>query len=314
MSYVDSIYEKNSDIVKVVERVNGQRRYLDYPAEYTFYKPDPNGSYKSVKGLPLRKFTFNNANDYQREKAINSRCVLYESDFTPVARCLENNYLNKDAPVLHTAFYDIETDFDKIKGYAPTDDPFNRITAISIYLNWTDEVICLVLPPKDMSMSRAQEIVDGFDENVVLYSSEKQMLLDFLDIIADADILSGWNSESYDIPYTVNRIAKILSKNDTKKMCLWNKYPKKRTFEKYGKESVTYDLYGRIHLDYMQLYQKYTYHEMHSYALDAIAEYELEEHKVPYDGTLDELYNNDFKKFIEYSLQDSVLLNKMDRK
>ena len=79
-------------------------------------------------------------------------------------------------------------------------------------------------------------------------------------------------------------------------------------FERFGAENETYDLIGRVHLDYMQLYRKYTYHEMHSYSLDAIGEYELKERKVEYEGTLDQLYNNDFETFIAYSRQDVDLL------
>jgi len=147
-----------------------------------------------------------------------------------------------------------------------------------------------------------------------LFDTEKQMLQAFLDLIEDADILSGWNSEGFDIPYMVNRVARILSKSHTRKFCLWDQFPKERKFERFGAENQTYDLLGRVHLDYMQLYRKYTYHEMHSYALDAIGEYELGEKKVEYEGTLDQLYNNDFETFIAYSRQDVDLLVRLDAK
>jgi DNA polymerase elongation subunit (family B) len=112
----------------------------------------------------------------------------------------------------------------------------------------------------------------------------------------------------------VNRIALVLGKDYTRKFCLWDHMPKKRTYENYGKDAVTFDLVGRVHLDYMQLYRKYTYHEMHSYSLDAIAEHELGDRKVAYEGTLDQLYNNDFEQFITYNIQDTVLLRKLDDK
>jgi DNA polymerase elongation subunit (family B) len=127
-------------------------------------------------------------------------------------------------------------------------------------------------------------------------------------------VLSGWNSEGYDIPYTVNRITRVLSKDDTRKFCLWGQFPKKRMFERFGAEQETYDLVGRVHMDYMQLYRKYTYEERHSYSLDAISEYELGEHKTQFEGTLDQLYNNHFRTFIEYNRQDTALLDKLDKK
>ena len=314
MSYISALYNKDKDVIQVIERdVDGKRHYLDHKAEYTFYYPDDNGKHKSIYGDKLSKITTNSNAEYQKHKRIYSNSKLFESDFTPVQRCLEKHYSKIDGTTLHTAFFDIEADFDHIRGYAPTDDPFNKITAISIYLDWTDQLIAFFVPPKNLPVKDAQAVVDKFD-NTFLYTNEKDMLSDFLKLIEDADVLSGWNSEGYDIPYTINRVKKLFNKAKTKEFCLWDKLPKSRTFEKYGAQAQTYDLVGRVHLDYMQLYQKYTYQEMHSYALDVIAEYELGEKKVEYKGTLDELYNNDFELFVKYSRKDSLLLYKLDSK
>jgi len=185
-----------------------------------------------------------------------------------------------------------------------------------VFLDWMPEgsqLVTLVMAPKGLHPETAQKICSGF-ENTVLCETEVQMLEMFLDLIDDADVLSGWNSEGFDIPYTVMRITTVMSKDDTRRFCLWNQYPKKRLFERYGAEQMTFDLVGRVHLDYMQLYRKYTYEERHSYSLDAISEYELGEKKVAYEGTLDQLYNNDFEKFVLYNRQDTVLLAKLDAK
>ena len=162
-------------------------------------------------------------------------------------------------------------------------------------------------------MDQAKAELEGI-ENVMLFEKEGDMIDTFLTLIEDADILSGWNSEGYDIPYTVNRTSRVLSKDDTRRFCLWGQLPKKRDYEKYGKAAVTFDLVGRVHLDSLELYRKYTYEERHSYRLDAIGEIEVGENKVPYEGTLDQLYNNDFRKFIEYNIQDTALLDKLDKK
>lgn len=118
----------------------------------------------------------------------------------------------------------------------------------------------------------------------------------------------------YDIPYLINRMKRVLGKHEIRKLCLWDQEPAARTIERGGKELPTYDLIGRIHLDYMDLYKKYNYEERHSYALNAIAELEVGDKKIPYDGTLDELYNCDYKKFLEYNIQDTALLDKIDKK
>ena len=313
MSFIDALYDREHDRIHVVERVEGKRVYKEYPAEYIFYYNDPRGKFTSIYGTPVARFSARNSKEFRREVAIQKGKQLYESDINPIFRCLEEHYKNKDAPELHTAFFDIEVDFHKERGFSPTTDPFNAITAISVYLQWMDQLVTLVVPPKHMSLATAQEVAADF-ENCIVFEREEDMLNTFLDLIEDADVLSGWNSEGYDIPYTINRITRVLSKNDTRRFCLWGQAPKEREFERYGATSTTFDIVGRVHMDYMQLYRKYTYEERHSYSLDAISEYELGESKTQYEGTLDQLYNKDFKKFIEYNRQDTLLLNKLDVK
>jgi DNA polymerase elongation subunit (family B) len=313
MSYVDSLYDREHDRIHVVERVEGQRVYKEYPADYVFYFDDARGKFTSIYGTPVSRFSTRNGKEFRKEQAMQKGKQLYESDINPIFRCLENNYKGRKSPELQTAFFDIEVDFDQARGFSPTTDPFNGITAISVYLQWMNQLVTLVVPPKHMSVETAQDIAKDFD-NTIVFESEADMLVTFLDLIEDADVLSGWNSEGYDIPYTVNRITRVLSKDDTRRFCLWGQFPKERMFERFGAESQTYDLVGRVHMDYMQLYRKYTYEERHSYSLDAIAEYELGEHKTQFEGTLDQLYNQNFKKFIEYNRQDTMILHKLDVK
>jgi DNA polymerase elongation subunit (family B) len=164
-----------------------------------------------------------------------------------------------------------------------------------------------------MTDETANEIASEF-ENTMLFKSEKEMFDVFFQLIEDADVLTGWNSEGYDIPYMVNRVTRVMSKDDTRKFCLMGQLPKPREYERFGKSETTYDLVGRIHMDYLQLYKKYNYESRHSYKLDSIGEMEVGENKTQYEGTLDQLYNKDFKKFIEYNRQDTMLLVKIHNK
>ena len=313
MSYVDALFDRQKDRIHIVERVNGQRVYKEYPASYLFYYDDPRGKHKTIFGTPVSRFVSRSGKEFQKEMRSNADKRLWESDINPVFRCLEEHYLGATSPKLQTAFFDIEVDFDPLRGYSRPEDPFNPITAFSVYLDWLDKLVTLVVPPKTYSWETAQEICNQY-ENCFLFEREEDMLTTFLDLIEDADILSGWNSEGFDIPYTTMRITKVLSKDDTRRLCLWGQLPKQRMFERFGAEQLTFDLLGRVHLDYMQLYRKYTYEERHSYSLDAIGEYELDERKVAYEGTLDQLYNKDFPKFIDYNRQDTMLLAKLDKK
>jgi len=314
MSYVDALYSRDSDLVSIVERdKEGRRQYKEFPARYIFYYPDTRGKYTSVYGDTLNRVTCKNLKEFHKEIKIHGSQRLFESDINPIFRCLEENYLGQDAPKLNVAFFDIEVDFDPERGYASPEDAFMPITSIAIHLQWLDTLVCLAVPPKTMSMAEATEAVKEFP-NTYLFETEAEMLDNFLTLIEDADVISGWNSEGYDIPYTVNRVTKALSKEDTRRFCLWDQFPKKREYEKFGKTAVTYDFIGRVHLDSLELYRKYTYEERHTYRLDAIGEMEIGENKTVYEGTLDQLYNNDFRKFIEYNRQDCALLDKLDKK
>ena len=313
MSYVDALMDRERDRIHVVERINGRREYRDYPAQYVFYYDDPRGKFQTIYGTPVSRFSTRNNKEFRKEMGIHKGKKLWESDINPVFRCLAENYMGKEAPKLQVAFFDIETDFDPERGFSTPEDPFTKITAITVYLQWLDQLVTLAMPPRNMSRESAMDIAGKF-ENTFMFWEESEMLKTFLDLIQDADVLSGWNSEGYDIPYTINRTTKVLSKDDTRAFCLWNQFPKPREYEKFGLSRQTYDLIGRIHVDYMNLYRKYTYEERHSYSLDAIGEYEEIGRKTPYEGTLDQLYNQDFEKFIEYNRQDVALLGKIDAK
>jgi DNA polymerase elongation subunit (family B) len=313
LSYIDAIYIKEKDLIKVVERVDGVRKERQFPAHYVFYYQDNKGQYTGIDGAKLSKVAVATRKALDKEKKILSHKRLYESDIKPLNRCLETNYLNAEAPDLNKAFFDIEVGYHKTKGFADPSDPFNPVTAISVYCSWLSRLITFVVKPDSMSKEQAEVIVSRFDDTF-LCDTEEDMLEYFMSVIQDADTISGWNSEGYDVPYTVNRIARLLGSDHTRRFCLWDMKPIRREFEKYGKVAETYDFVGRVHLDYLDLYRKYTYHELHTYRLDYVGEIELGETKVHYEGTLDQLYNNDFEKFIQYNRQDTALLYKLDAK
>jgi len=314
MSYVDAWFDRENDVIRVVERnKKGEREFRDIPVKHTFYVKDPKGKHQSIYGDALTRIVCKNTKELRKEQAINSSKELFESDINPIFVTLSEHYLNQDPPKLNVAFFDIEVDFDPERGYSTPDDAFMPITSIAVHLQWLETLICFAVPPKTLTWEQAQEETKEFP-NTMLFKTEGEMLDAFLDLIQDADILTGWNSEGYDIPYTVNRVTKVLSKDDTRRFCLFDQFPKRREYEKFGRQSVTYDFIGRVHLDSLELYRKYTYEERHTYRLDAIAEYELGERKTQYEGTLDQLYNNDFKTFIEYNRQDTSLLDRLDKK
>jgi DNA polymerase elongation subunit (family B) len=311
--YVDAFFDRKADLIRVAERLKGKRTLVDHRPEYNFYVEDPKGKYQAPDGARADLVSCRNAVEFKRNLGLYRHKRKFESDIKPLFKTLAQHYIGGDAPKLNVAFWDIEVDFDPERGYSQPEDAFMPITSIGIYLQWIDQMVCLAVPPKTLTVEQAKSMTADLP-GVIICSDEKILLDRFLAVIEDADVLSGWNSEGYDIPYTVNRIIQVLGKNEARRMCLWGQYPKPREYETYGKKRQTYDLIGRIHLDYLQLYKQYNYEERHSYRLDYIGEMEVGEKKVAYDGTLDQLYNQDFRRFVEYNIQDVRLLDQLDRK
>ena len=314
MSYVSARIDKKLEKIDVVERISGNRVFNSFPIDHSFYIDDPNGQYRTIYNTPVRKIEPKSYSEFHREiNSIPSGKKIWESDLNLTFKCLAQHYRHQNPPNLHITFLDIEVAFDREKGHSPTEDPFNEITAVTIDHQWSKQLITLVLRPHTYTVEQAETIANKF-ENTILFDNEIDLLNATLDILDDSDIISGWNSEGFDIPYLINRIARVLSKDDCRRLCLWNEKPKEKEVEKYGKIQKTYELVGRVHIDLMEAYRKFTYEERHSYSLNAIAEYELKQSKIPYDGSLDKLYNEDFEKFIEYNRQDVMLLTALEGK
>ena len=169
MSYVDAWFDRDNDIIKIVERnKKGEREFRDIPVRHTFYVKDPRGKHQSIYGDAVSRLVCKNTKELRKEMAINSGKTLYEADINPIFVTLSEHYLNQDAPKLNVAFFDIEVDFDPERGYASPDDAFMPITAIAVKLQWLDTMICLAIPPKTITMEEAKEAVKDFN-NVMLY-------------------------------------------------------------------------------------------------------------------------------------------------
>ena len=128
--------------------------------------------------------------------------------------CLADNYIDKEALISTCVFSILRLTLIKKKALDPT-DPFNPTIAIGLHLSWLKKTVCIALKPDTLTKEQAQEICNKF-EDTFLMDTEEELLTTFLDLIDDADVLSGWNSEGYDI-HMVNRISPVLSKSLTRK-------------------------------------------------------------------------------------------------
>ena len=260
------------------------------------YQKDKSGTYISLYGDKLKRIT----------KWDNEQEGLFESDVNPEIRVLVDNYTDSDElSVGHrTMIFDIEVEITE--GFPDIKKADNVITAIGFNDPTTDEYFCYVLDSKDRyrgNQKNKNEIVKCFTDEYDLLNA---FFMKYLKI--KPTILTGWNVEFFDIPYLFNRACRIVGQNIAEllspiRVVQWSDFGN-------GK----YKIAGVNVLDYLQLYRKFTFSERSSYRLDDIGKFEVGEKKVPYEGTLNDLYENDLEKFIDYNIQDVKLIKKLDEK
>ena len=154
------------------------------------------------------------------------------------------------------------------------------------------------------------------DVTYIECESETHLLKEFLVFWEkhQPDVVTGWNTEFFDIPYLCNRIKKLFGEDELKRLSPWGGVQDREVYQ-MGRRHQTYNIQGVAALDYFDLYRKFTYTAQESYRLDHIAKVELGERKAgnPFD-TFREWYTKDFQSFIEYNIGDVELVDKLEDK
>ena len=325
-NYVAAWVDYDVDKVIVLERDDGGKvTRVKYNPPYYFFIQDDEGEYESIFGDKLIKAEFESREQYEQAKR--HFPDKFESDIAPLKRVLMDNYYGVKTPTVHYAFLDIEVDYSQKIGFAGPTNPYAPINAVTIWQSWTGKFLTYVLAPPGWTGNKADldnEITrlikagllrDGQIPEIRICADEHELLGYMLVDITDADIISGWNSEFFDLPYIAERLLlaggeRMLSRLDW----LGTRPPKKEMVNRFGTEEPIYRLTGRAHLDYMRLFQKFTFEGRTSYALGNILQEEVGVGKLDYEGTLEQLYNNDFPTFIAYNFRDVDGLVQLDQK
>lgn len=258
------------------------------------YVRDPKGKYISMTGERLSK----------TRRFIRGNPNVFESDLPKETRVLTDLYLNEDMPSEGniTLFFDIEVSMEN--GIPNTQKPNNEITSIAFCNNITNEYIVLVL-----DKSGAYENVTKNGAAVYFFQTEMDLLHAFVNQYEQIapTIITGWNSNGFDVPYLYNRIKQICGASIANRLSPIGKV-------RYSDRLERYRIAGVSSLDYLDLYKKYTYIQQPNYRLDTIGRLEVGMGKVDYDGSLDDLFRDDLEKFIEYNLQDVRIIVDLDKK
>ena len=262
------------------------------------YKIDPNGQYPTLDGKRANAVTKYDWKD-------NS---LYESDLDAYTAVLIDRYKDTDdtAEWQNIIYFDIECEIagaltpELIKN-APT-----KITSIAVYDNNTQKYYCLILDEKQQLQTINEE-----NRAVIPFTHEHDLLHAFLNLWEELDptIITGWNTEYFDVPFLYYRIENQLGAGEAARLSPL----KKVKFGTYANDAPV-ELAGLNHLDYMLLFKKYNPKNEPSYKLGDIGEKYVSLGKIEYEGNLDRLFTEDVNKFIEYNIRDVEILIELEKK
>ena len=293
--------------------------------EPTLYvKSNKASEYKTVYGDSVEPRVFPSMGDATRyikdNKDIN--VDVYGMEKYPVAYVAENYTAEYDATSVRVFIVDIENKMhDDAGNHLGKADPYNargELTAITIHDSFTDKYY--VFGNKvEWTNNTSQYKVDVEYESIYC-DDEKDLAIKVLQFwrMNYPDIITGWNTDGYDIPYIINRFKKLLGENLTKKLSPWGSIREREHHDDYGNDIIEYTIVGIASLDGMAVYKKNTFSGRESYSLDYIATHETGEGKLDYRDLgftdLDDLWERDPQLYLFYNVIDAKKVRDIDLK
>lgn len=325
-NYVGAYADYSRNTVVVWERPveGGQRIYREYVQEHYFFVPDPAGQYTGLRGEKLKRLDFDSSDALQA--AARQHVERYESDIPPLFKCLMNHYYDLPTPEVYFAFVDIEVDYKSKLGFAGPSNPYAPISAVTIYQSWNRTYKTYAVPPPGWQAGRSSiealirqlgeegSLHKGIMPEIVICPNELELLKYLVQEIQEADIISGWNSSFFDLPYIIERLKLVAPKLVAQLSFKGARPPREKLVDRFGSQEKTYTLYGRTHLDYLELFDKFTFEGRESLALSNILQEEIGMSKLHYEGTLEQLYHLDFPHYVAYNFRDVSGLVDLDNK
>lgn len=297
---------------------NGKKVSRKIKYKPTIYVTSPKGQWSSLDGKKVSPVNFESMRDCKEWVDENSK-VHGREIYGNLRHAF--SYINEQFPgniefnrdLVNITSIDIEVASDD--GFPEPVDAAKEVTAITIKNNIDNTYHvwgCNDYSVEDSIMKNTR---------VVYYkcANETELLASFVNHWSTPsntpDIITGWNSRYFDIPYLVNRINKLLP-GEEKKLSPWGMVDVDRKANTNSRQAYT--LGGIEHLDYLEIFKKFSYQygPQESYSLNHISYVVLGERKLSYEehGDLFSLYKNDYQKFIDYNIKDVALVDRMEEK
>ena len=311
--YIDSVIQRGEVSVWTRDEAGLSIETFDARDFYYCFIPDNTdgaATYKDMWGVPMKKCSFESRRDMK--EFTEGENYVCESDVSPKYKVLIDRFRDaSETAKFHYCLYDIEVDFDLADGfgYPKPDNAYGEINLIQCFDNYNN---CYTMFILDHLKDTVKLVDDKFDVKIVWCWSEHDMLQKFAAYLDPMDVLAGWFSAGFDLPYIMQRAIKLFGEDRALTMfCRDGFRATSREFmNEFGNEVIEWQLVGRKHIDLMAIYKKFIPGQRPSFSLDAICEEDLGVGKVQYEdeGDLGTLYRTDPQKFCEYGLHDARLM------
>jgi DNA polymerase elongation subunit (family B) len=291
---------------------NGIKQHHREKAPLYFFMKSEEGEYTSIYGDTLKKMSFDNWYKFRDTKEMfkSAGRELFESDVDVESRYILDNYSAKEMvpPKFDIYFIDIEVHSER--GFPKAELAEHPITIITVWS--TKQQRYFIFSEKTFDPTFLGP--DKERAKIFIFESEQDLLKKFIGFIRKThpDFISGYNSNGFDIPYIINRSIKLLGEEVAQKISPVNYIRKMVKKLQFGKTQEMWDIAGINCIDYLDLYKKFHQGQQESFKLGYIAKVELGETKLEFEGTLKDLYRNEWQKYVEYNVQDVNLLRKLD--
>lgn len=326
MYYTNVLVDGNNILERYVgeDGTKGQRKISFEPTMYI--KSQAESKYKSIYGenvVPKKFANIRDCKDFIKRAGDLKREVLGMENFAlqyiediygknnsyPLIRQLEIAFVDIEVPT-RDGFPDPEVakwEIDAIGHYSLSSGKYDIFTTRS----WCKNKSALTVDDK----GEPNDVL----ENVTYhkFETEKELLIAYLKFWRNniPDIISGWNSDAFDIPTIVRRYQKVLGEKFANKLSPWDKIKERQAYDESGNEFTEFTIVGVDSIDYMKAYKKFTFVNRPTYKLDYIGSVELGMKKMPMPfRTYLDFAEKDPQKYIDYLIRDVQLLAMLDKR
>ena len=321
MAFYTNIYRYKNNILYRGYSDNGDRVNKKEHYKPKFYvTSNTKTKFKSLDGQYVGPVDFNSMYEagqwFKDNIEVSGRSIYGNKRFT--TQYVMDKFpqdIQFDRNMINVGTFDIETDYDD--GFPYPDQAAHTILSISYKSSKYSTYHVWGYGDFDTKASLIKDV------KYTQCNSEEELLTKFIQFWSHPDItpdiITGWNTRFFDIPYIINRVSKVLGIEWLSKFSPYGlQIPAPRMVPSRGKENMVYEIPGIQTLDYMELFQKfgYTYGPQESYALNHIAYVVLGEKKLSYEesGSLKNLYKDDYQKYIDYNMKDVQLVDRLEEK